>query len=103
MARGTGIFFSCLKQWQQGVFPYWGKCSYSLIYVRDLVRGLILAAEKSEAAGKTYYLADSTVYTNDDIRSALSAALAVVPSACGCRGLFCRSLLRSFKNFRKKV
>ncbi len=68
-------FFLLFKAVQQGVFPSWGKCSYSLIYVEDLVRGLILAAEKSEAAGNTYYLADRRVYTNDEIRSALSAAL----------------------------
>ena len=68
-------FFLVFKAVQRGVFPYWGKCSYSLIYVEDLVRGLLLAAEKKEAAGKTYYLADSRVYTNDDIRCALSAAL----------------------------
>jgi nucleoside-diphosphate-sugar epimerase len=68
-------FFLVFKAVQKGIFPYWGKCSYSLIYVEDLVRGLILAAEKSEAAGKTYYLADSRVYTNDDILRALSAAL----------------------------
>ncbi len=68
-------FFLVFKAVQQGFFPYWGRCSYSLIYVEDLVRGLILAAEKSEAAGKTYYLADRRVYTNDDIRAALSAAV----------------------------
>ena len=68
-------FFLVFKAVQQGVFPDWGKCSYSLIYVEDLVRGLVLAAEKNEAAGKTYYLADEMIYTNDDIRCALSAAL----------------------------
>ena len=68
-------FFLVFKAVQQGVFPYWGECAYSLIYVEDLVRGLILAAEKSVAAGKIYYLADSRVYTNDDIRCALSAAM----------------------------
>ncbi len=68
-------FLLLFKAVQRGVFPSWGKCSYSLIFVEDLVRGLILAAENSEAAGNTYYLADRRVYTNDEIRSALSAAL----------------------------
>ena len=68
-------FFLVFKAVQKGVFPYWGKCSYSLIYVEDLVRGLILAAEKSEAVGKTYFLADSRIYSNDDIWQALSASV----------------------------
>lgn len=68
-------FFLVFKAAQRGIFPYWGKCAYSLIYVEDLVRGMILAAEKSEAAGKTYFLADSRIYTNDDIWQALSAAV----------------------------
>ena len=68
-------FLLVFKTAQKGVFPYWGKCSYSLIYVEDLVRGLILAAERNEAAGKTYFLADSRIYSNDDIWQALSAAV----------------------------
>jgi nucleoside-diphosphate-sugar epimerase len=67
-------FFLVFKAVRQGFFPYWGKCFYSLIYVGDLVNGLILAAEKDEAAGKTYYLADPIIYSNDDLRQALSAA-----------------------------
>jgi nucleoside-diphosphate-sugar epimerase len=68
-------FLLVFKAVQNGFFPYWGRCTYSLIHVEDLARGLILAAEKEEAAGKTYYLADSTVYTDDDMLAALSVAL----------------------------
>lgn len=68
-------FFLVFKAVQRGIFPYWGKCSYSLIYVEDLVRGLILSAENSGAAGKTYFLADSRIYSNDDILRALAAAV----------------------------
>ena len=67
-------FLLVFKAVQQGFFPYWGRCLYSLIYVGDLVNGVILAAEKDEAAGRTYYLADRAVYSNDDILQALSAA-----------------------------
>jgi len=49
--------------------------SYSLIYVEDLVKELILTAEKKEAADKVYYLADSRIYTNDDILTAMSKAI----------------------------
>jgi nucleoside-diphosphate-sugar epimerase len=68
-------FFLVFKAVQNRLFPYWGKSSYSLIYVEDLVQGMILAAEKEEAAEKVYYLADSSIYTNDDILTAISLTL----------------------------
>ncbi len=68
-------FFLVFKAVQNRLFPYWGRSSYSLIYVEDLVQGMILAAEKEAAAGKIYYLADSRIYTNDDILTAMSATL----------------------------
>lgn len=68
-------FFLVFKAVQNRLFPYWGKSSYSLIYVEDLVQGMILAAEKEAAAEKVYYLADSRIYTIDDILAAMSSAL----------------------------
>jgi len=70
--RDFFIFFKMLKN---GVFPYWGKCYYSLLYVDDLVQGIILAAESKKAEGGMYFLADSKVYTNDEIVNAISSAL----------------------------
>ncbi len=66
------IFFKMLKK---GVFPYWGKCYYSLLYVDDLVQGIILSAESKKAKGELYFLADSKFYTNDEIVNAISSAL----------------------------
>jgi nucleoside-diphosphate-sugar epimerase len=60
---------------KKGVFPYWGKCYYSLLYVDDLVQGIILAAESKRAKGELYFLADSKFYTNDEIVDAMSSAL----------------------------
>lgn len=68
-------FFLVFKAVQNRLFPYWGRSSYSLIYVEDLVQGMILAAENEAAVEKVYYLADSRVYTNDDILSAISLTL----------------------------
>jgi nucleoside-diphosphate-sugar epimerase len=68
-------FFLVFRAVQNRLFPYWGKSSYSLIYVEDLVQGMILAAEKEAAAEKVYYLADSRIYTNDDILTAISSTL----------------------------
>ncbi|MBI5634025.1 MAG: NAD-dependent epimerase/dehydratase family protein [Nitrospirae bacterium] len=68
-------FFLVFKAVQNRLFPYWGDSSYSLIYVEDLVQGMILAAETEAAAGKVYYLADKRIYTNDDILETMSSIL----------------------------
>jgi nucleoside-diphosphate-sugar epimerase len=60
-------FFLFFKMVKRGFYPYWGKCYYSLLYVDDLVRGLIAAAESHEAEGMIYFLSDGRIYSNDDI------------------------------------
>lgn len=59
----------------KGIFPDWGESQYSLLYVDDLVRGLIQAAESPAAEGNVYFLADGEVHTNADIAGAISEAL----------------------------
>ncbi|NWF52103.1 MAG: NAD(P)-dependent oxidoreductase [Nitrospirae bacterium] len=72
--RDLFIFFRMLKK---GIFPYWGKCYYSLVYVDDLVQGIILAAENRKAEGEIYFLSDSKFYTNDEIVNAISSAFGI--------------------------
>jgi nucleoside-diphosphate-sugar epimerase len=68
-------FFLLFSSVKKGFFPYWGRCFYSLIYIEDLIRGIISAAEKREAEGKTFFLANEAVCTNEDIVREISAAL----------------------------
>lgn len=70
--RDFHVFFQMVKR---GFYPYWGKCYYSLLYVDDLVRGIIMAAEAKEAEGGTYFLSDSTIYTNEDIVNEITQVL----------------------------
>ncbi len=72
--RDTDFFllFSAVKK---GFFPHWGRGLYSLIYIEDLIRGIIVSAEKKEGEGRTFFLADEAVYTNEDIVREISAAL----------------------------
>ena len=60
-------FFLFYRMIKRGFYPYWGKCYYSLLYVDDLVHGMIAAAESGEAEGKTYFLTDSRIYSNEEI------------------------------------
>lgn len=66
------IFFKMLKK---GILPYWGKCYYSLVYVDDLVQGILLSVENKKAEGEIYFLSDSRFYTNDEIAMEISSAL----------------------------
>lgn len=68
-------FFLLFRAIKKGFFPYWGQCYYSLIYVEDLIRGIIVSAESQKAENKTYFLADNMLYTNDDIVREISLAL----------------------------
>ena len=68
-------FYVLFKMLKKGFYPYWGKCYYSLLYVDDLVRGLIMAAEGKEAEGGIYFLSDGKVYSNEDIVNEISNVL----------------------------
>lgn len=46
-----------------------------LIYVKDLVRGLAQAAESAETVGKTYFLAEDTAHSWQEISDAIAASL----------------------------
>lgn len=68
-------FYQVFRMVRRGVFPYWGLCRYSLLYVDDLVRGVIAAAEVPGAEGKTFFLSDEVFYSNDDIACEIADAL----------------------------
>jgi len=65
-------FFLLFKLLRSGFYPYWGVSRYSLIYVDDLVSGIIKAAENEESAGKIFFISDEKPYTNDELISLIS-------------------------------
>jgi nucleoside-diphosphate-sugar epimerase len=70
--RDLLIFFKMIKS---GIFPDWGKSYYSLLYVDDLVQGIILSAEEREAEDKIFFLSDSKFYSGKEIALEISSAL----------------------------
>ena len=62
--RDFYFFFKLIKR---GIFPYWGMSRYSLVYIDDLVNGIILSVESDAAAGKTYFITDMQEHTNIEI------------------------------------
>lgn len=59
----------------KGLFPHWGRCYYSMLYVEDLVNGILLAAVRDKAEGELFHLSDNNVYTNEDIAHEIMSAL----------------------------
>ncbi len=47
----------------------------SIIYVKDLVSAIILAAEKPQSAGQTYFIDDGNVYSWSDISSIIKSVM----------------------------
>jgi nucleoside-diphosphate-sugar epimerase len=54
--------YALFKLISHSIRPIMGSRKASLIYVRDLVEGIVMAAEHAATTGKTYFLADDRVY-----------------------------------------
>lgn len=67
-------FFQTVKK---GIKPVLGwRTRYgSFIYVDDLIRGILLAAEKKNAEGQTYYLVSDTLIAYQELNNAIARAL----------------------------
>lgn len=58
---------------QKGIFPDLGtKKLLSIVYVKDLARGIATAVFHPETAGKTYFITDPSVYTSDEMGNAIA-------------------------------
>ncbi|MBA4372421.1 MAG: hypothetical protein C0402_06120 [Thermodesulfovibrio sp.] len=68
-------FLMMFRMISKGIFPSWGKSSYSMLYAADLAAGIISAAEHDAAAGKTFFLSDHMVYTNEDIARVIGGSV----------------------------
>jgi nucleoside-diphosphate-sugar epimerase len=74
--RGFRVFFRMISR---GVFPDWGPSRYSLIYVDDLVRGIVAAAHSPHSAGDIFFLADDQPYTSREIVQVMAEACSKKP------------------------
>lgn len=72
--RDMLVLFQMIKK---GFFFDLGKCYYSLLYVDDLIEGILLSAEQEQAAGKIFFLSDGNIYSGDEIVSEISSLLHV--------------------------
>ncbi len=72
--RDMLVLFKMIKK---GIFFDLGKCYYSMLYVDDLVRGIIVCAEDKKTEGKVYFLSHSKVVTGEEIVKEICSALDV--------------------------
>jgi nucleoside-diphosphate-sugar epimerase len=78
--RDTEIFIF-FKTFSKGLMTTIGfdKKLISLIYVKDLVKGFMLAAESEKSAGQTYFISSEKYYTWDEIGEITSKVLGKKP------------------------
>ncbi len=67
------------KYGKKGILPILagGERTASFVYVKDLVNGIILAAENNSSVRQTYYLCDEKPYTWDEFGGAIASELNV--------------------------
>ncbi len=68
-------FYVFFKLVNRGIFPYWGRSLYSMVYIDDLVNGIILTIEKKVAEGRIYFISNRENYTNEEIAFTIAGIL----------------------------
>lgn len=68
-------FVLVFKMIKKGIFPYFGKSYYSMIYVEDLIKGIVKTIKTERTVGKTYYLTDDDIYSNDELADIIAKHL----------------------------
>ncbi len=70
-------FFLLFKFIKKRIMPYWGNGHTSMVYVDDLIEAILLSAENEKAVGRTYFISDGEVYSNEEIINKIASALNV--------------------------
>ncbi|GAB5045935.1 NAD-dependent epimerase/dehydratase family protein [Thermodesulfovibrio sp. TK110] len=95
-------FLTFFKMIKTGIVLYLTEGIYSMIYVDDLVRGIITATKVDKATGETFFIADAQPYNTHEIVEAISEAIgkrAVKIKIPQSIGMF---FIRVFQKFDKK-
>lgn len=92
-------FFKIIKA---GFVFYFTEAVYSLIYIDDLIKGIMTAGKAEKAKGETFFIADPNPYSTNQIVSAISEALGKKPLKIKIpqkAGMF---FIKIFQKFDKK-
>ena len=70
--------FSFFKKFAKiGVFPIISNFPFSLVYVKNLIHGILLASKKKKAVRNTYIIADKKSYATKEIALAIADTLKI--------------------------
>lgn len=70
------VFFKMINK---GVATYFGDCLYSIVYIDDLINGIIQSSLSERAIGEIFFLSENKFYSQLDIINAISQSLGKKP------------------------
>jgi nucleoside-diphosphate-sugar epimerase len=95
-------FLTFFKMIKSGIVLYLTEGIYSMIYVDDLVNGIITASKSQKAIGETFFIADSQPYNTHAIVEAISDAIGKKPLKIKIPQSIGMFFIRVFQKFDKK-
>jgi len=95
-------FLTFFKMIRAGVVLYFVEGVYSMIYVDDLVEGIMTASKSDRATGETFFIADSQPYKTVEIVQAISEAIGKKPLKIKIPQGIGEFFIRVFQKFDKK-
>lgn len=95
-------FLTFFKMIKAGVVLYFTEGIYSIIYIDDLINGVILAAKAENAVGEIFFISDAKPYNTHEIVSAISEALYKNPLKIKIPKRISKFFVRIFQKFDKK-
>ncbi len=95
-------FLTFFKMIKKGVVLYLTEGIYSMIYVNDLVKGIITASKSEKAVGETFFIAESQPYNTHQIVEAISEAIGKRPVKIKIPQRIGNFFIRVFQKFDKK-
>jgi len=95
-------FLTFFKMVKAGLVFYLTEGLYSMVYVDDLIEGIILASQSDKAIGEIFFIAESIPYSTHQIVSAISEALGKRPLKIKIPQGIGSFLIKVFQKFDKK-
>lgn len=95
-------FLTFFKMIKAGIVLYLTEGKYSMIYVDDLIRGIITASKDDKAVGEIFFIADSQPYNTHEIVEAISEAIGKRPVKIKIPQSIGTFFIKVFQKFDKK-
>lgn len=95
-------FLTFFKMIKAGVVLYLTEGIYSIIYIDDLIKGIIKATKAEEAIGEKFFIANKQPYNTKEIISAISKAIHKNPIKIKIPKGISEFIIKVFQKFDKK-